>query len=101
LRPPGGSACCGPVPDPASSFVRIDCDDPVRGRHYVVHLQDPRLTLELEADPSSPAGQGQGVIRRLCVPNSWAGDYGRYAKLLAQAQDFFSRTGGTASNRLG
>jgi len=27
------------------------------------------------------------------VPNSWAGDYGRYARLLGQAQDFFARSG--------
>jgi hypothetical protein len=73
--------------------VRIDRDG--RGghdRHYVVHAQEPRLTLELAPDRDAPDRVGRGVIRRVCVPNSWAGDYGRSARLLGSAQDFFARS---------
>jgi hypothetical protein len=38
---------------------------------------------------------GAGVIKRVCVPNSWAGDYGQYARLLTKAQDFFAASGGS------
>jgi hypothetical protein len=30
-------------------------------------------------------------MRRLSVPNSWAGDYTRYARLVAAAQEFFAQ----------
>ena len=32
------------------------------------------------------------MIKRVCVPNSWAGDYGKYAKLINVAQEFFTRS---------
>jgi len=32
------------------------------------------------------------VIKRVCVPNSWAGDYGQYGKVLAAAQEFFAQS---------
>ena len=73
-------------------FVRIDRDGRGRGRHYVVHTHDPRFTLELAPDRDAPDRVGAGVIKRVCVPNSWAGDYGRYGKLLAAAQEFFAQS---------
>lgn len=82
-------------------FVRIDRDERGRARHYVVHAHDPRFTLELAADGAAPDRIGRGVIKRLCVPNSWAGDYGQYAKFLAQAQEFFAESGEAPSGRLG
>ncbi len=75
--------------EPSPHFVRIDRDGQRGGRHYVVHTADPRLTLELTPDREAPDKIGRGVIKRVCVPNSWAGDYGKYAKLLAAAQEFF------------
>jgi hypothetical protein len=80
------------VPEPSPHFVRIDRDRPGGGRHYVVHTVDPRLTLELTPDSEAPDKLGRGVIKRVCVPNSWAGDYGKYAKLLAAAQEFFAQS---------
>ncbi|MFZ5496226.1 MAG: hypothetical protein ACOZE5_12945 [Verrucomicrobiota bacterium] len=71
-------------------FVRIDRERRGLERHYVVHTQDPKLTLELTPDRAAPDRVGQGVIKRVCVPNSWAGDYGRYAGLLTAAQQFFA-----------
>ena len=62
-------------------------------RHYVVHTHDPKFTLELTPDYEAPDKVGKGVIKRICVPNSWAGDYGQYAKMLTAAQDFFVQSG--------
>ena len=56
------------------------------------HAQEPNFTLELAPDREAPDQVGQGVIKRVCVPNSWAGDYGQSSKLLAAAQDFFVQT---------
>lgn len=65
----------------------------------MVHGREPRFALELTPDGDAPDRMGRGVIRRLCVPNSWAGDYGKYARLLAPAQDFFAASGGTRPAR--
>lgn len=66
----------------------------------MVHTRSPALMLELEPDLAAPDRIGRGVIKRLCVPNSWAGDYGRYAKLVTAAQEFFAQSaGGTRSAR--
>ena len=75
-------------------FVRLDRDERGAARHYVVHLHDPRFTLELAPDGDALDRVGGGVIKRLCVPNSWAGDYGKCATLLGQAQKFFAQSGG-------
>ena len=76
-----------------SHFVRIDRERRGRERHYVVHLHDPKFTLELIPDDEAPDKSGHGVIKRVCVPNSWAGDYGQYSKMMTAAQEFFSQSG--------
>ncbi len=75
-----------------SHFVRIDRERRGLARHYVVHTGQPKFTLELAPDPEAPDRLGRGVIKRICVPNSWAGDYGQYGKLLATAQEFFAQS---------
>ena len=75
-----------------SHFVRIDREGRGRERHYVVHTGDPRFTLELTPDREATDHVGRGVIKRVCVPNSWAGDYGQYGSLLAAAQEFFAQS---------
>ncbi len=70
-------------------FVRIDRDGRDRDQHYVVHAHDPKFTVEFTADADATDTAGNAVIKRVCVPNSWAGDYGKYAKLLTKAQEFF------------
>ena len=75
-----------------SHFVRIDRERRGLERHFVVHTLDPKFTLELTADHEAPDRVGRGVIKRICVPNSWAGDYGQYGKLLAAAQEFFAES---------
>jgi hypothetical protein len=73
-------------------FLRIERDQRGASRHFVVHTNEPKLSLELEPDPAAPDKIGRGVIKRVCVPNSWAGDYGRYARVIAAAQDFFQES---------
>lgn len=88
------------MPDKSPHFVRIDRDAPrAKGRHYVIHTHDPKFTLELKPDVDAPDRVGRGVIRRVCVPNSWAGDYTQYAKLMTAAQDFFAQSGATGLTR--
>lgn len=59
----------------------------------MIHTHDPKFTLELKPDEDAPDRVGRGIIRRVCVPNSWAGDYTKYAKLMTAAQDFFAQSG--------
>lgn len=75
-------------------FLRIERESPHGSRHYVVHAHDPKFTLELTPDASAPDRMGRGVIKRVCVPNSWAGDYARCAKFITAAQEFFEQSGG-------
>jgi len=83
------------VPESFPHFVRIDRDGRRTGTHYVVHTHHPRFTLELTPDGEAPDRVGQGIIKRICVPNSWAGDYGQYGKLLQAAQEFFAQSNPT------
>ena len=76
-----------------SHFVRIDREGRGLERHYVVHTHDPKCTLELAPDLDAPDKVGQGIIKRVCVPNLWAGDYGKYGKILSAAQEFFAQSG--------
>lgn len=76
-----------------SQFLRIERDAKDGGsKHYVVHTHDPKFSLELTKDGGAPDQIGKGVIKRLQVPNSWAGDYTQYAKFIAAAQDFFAQS---------
>jgi hypothetical protein len=80
------------VAEESPHFVRVDRDGRGASRHYVVHTVAPQFAVELAPDADAPDGAGRGVIKRVRVPNSWAGDYTKYAKLLAAAQDFFARS---------
>jgi len=74
-------------------FLRIERDAASGGStHYVVHTHDPKFSMELTPDRDAPNKVGRGVIKRVHVPNSWAGDYNRYAKLITQAQEFFTQS---------
>ena len=75
-------------------FLRIERYERGGSRHVVVHLQEPKFSLELAPDATAADQLGQGVIKRICVPNSWAGDYGKYARLVGQAQEFFAQSFG-------
>lgn len=92
LEPPAGRDMLRTQPMNFSHFVRIDRERRGLERHYVVHTRDPKFTLELTPDHEAPDKIGHGVIKRVCVPNSWAGDYGRYGKVLTAAQEFFARS---------
>ena len=60
----------------SSNFLRIEREEREGSRQYVVHTEDPKFSMELTPDGSAPDKIGRGVIKRVCVPNSWAGDYG-------------------------
>ncbi len=85
------------MPQSFPHFVRIDRDGRRTPAHYVVHTHAPKFTLELTPDREAPDRVGRGVIKRICVPNSWAGDYGQYAKLLQAAQEFFAQANAAGS----
>lgn len=80
------------MPVSLADFWRIECDRRDGPRHYVVHAGAPRCSLEFTPDRAAPDRIGRGLIRRICVPNSWAGDYHQYAKLMDAAQDFFAQS---------
>jgi hypothetical protein len=73
-------------------FVRIEREERDGSRHFVVHTEDPKFSLELTPDGMAPNKLGKGVIKRISVPNSWAGDYGKYSQLVNAAQEFFTRS---------
>ncbi len=77
-----------------SEFLRIEREGRDGSRHYVVHTHDPRFTLELVPDSTAPDKIGRGVIKRVHVPNSWAGDYTKYSKYISEAQEFFEESFG-------
>lgn len=73
-------------------FMRVEREVGGRTRHTVVHVGDPKFSLELEPDEAAEDHIGKGVIRRLRLPNSWAGNYTQYAKFVAAAQEFFQQS---------
>ena len=75
-------------------FLRIEREVGGGSRHYVVHTNDPKFSMELLPDATAPDKIGKGIIKRVCVPNSWAGDYASYAKFIAAAQEFFGESFG-------
>lgn len=75
-----------------SKFLRIERDGDDGSRHYVIHRHDPQFAMELAPDGAAPDKIGDGVIKRIHVPNSWAGDYSKYSKFVTAAQKFFARS---------
>ena len=76
-------------------FVRIERQGrDGEAQHYVVHALEPKLAVEFTPDAGAPDQMGQGIIKRVNVPNSWAGNYSQYAKIIAQAQAFFKASRG-------
>lgn len=77
-------------------FLRIERDGSRLTRHTVVHMRDPGFWMELAPDAAAPDRVGQGVLQRICVPNSWAGDYEKYVRLVGAAQQFFAASFGAS-----
>ena len=78
-------------------FLRIERDGPRLPGHTVVHMRSPKFRMELAPDATAPDRVGQGVLKRICVPNSWAGDYQKYVRLIGAAQRFFAASFGAAA----
>ena len=64
-----------------SEFLRIERESRDGSRHYVLHLHDPKFSMELAPDATAPDKVGKGVIKRICVPNSWDLDSVNYYRL--------------------
>ncbi len=77
-------------------FLRIERDENGKSKNFVVHTVDPKFALELTPDGDAPDKLGKGIIKKICVPNSWAGDYGKYATLITAAQEFFQKSASQA-----
>ncbi len=75
-----------------SEFLRVEREGQDGSKHYVIHTHDPTFTMELAPDGNAPDKIGRGVIKRVVVPNSWAGDYTKYAKFISAAQEFFGKS---------
>ena len=73
-------------------FMRIERENDGRSRHYVVHLHDPKFSMEFLPDSEAPDKVGAGVIKRICIPNSAIGDYAKYSKWMNTAQEFFKQS---------
>lgn len=73
----------------AEPFIRIETVEGGRKRHYVVNRFEPGFSIEV--DPLEVGIPGRPIIRRVCVPNSWTGDYNRFSKLVTGAQAFLER----------
>ncbi len=78
--------------DSTGAFMRVEREKGGRSSHYVVHLRDPRFAVEMSPDSDAPDKIGSGVIKRVSVPNSWAGQYSQYGALLKAAQEFFRQS---------
>ncbi len=96
-RLPNTGQEAGP-PGSSPPFCHIEREEKSGGsRHSVVHTASPKFVVEFEDAPGGggpgPDGmlspQGPPVIRRVCVPNSWVGDYHRCARQLTSAMRFF------------
>ena len=74
------------------NFLRIEREGSGKSKHVVVHLEDPRFSMELAPDQEAPDQIGKGVIKRICVPNSCIGNYTNYSKLISAAQEFFKQS---------
>ncbi len=88
--PSGRGAVIGVgIPMEFPHFLRIEREGGGGSKHTIVHTNDPKFSMELMPDAAAPDKVGKGIIKRVCVPNSWAGDYARYAKFMGAAQEFF------------
>ncbi|HEU5077744.1 MAG TPA: hypothetical protein VFT72_00930 [Opitutaceae bacterium] len=74
------------------NFLRIEREGGGKSKHFVVHLEDPRFSMELTPDREAPDHIGKGVIKRICVPNSCIGNCTNYSKLISAAQEFFKES---------
>jgi hypothetical protein len=50
--------------------------------------------MELAPDAGAADRIGRGVMKRLCLPNAWVGDYQKYFRLMEAAQEFFAASFG-------
>lgn len=73
-------------------FMRVEREMDGQTKHFVVHTQDPKLAVEIMPDEEASDRRGKGIIKRIRVPNSWAGNYSQYSRIIAAAQEFYQHS---------
>ncbi len=73
-------------------FMRVEREMDGQTKHFVVHTQDPKLAVEIMPDKEAADQRGKGIIKRIRVPNSWAGNYSQYSRIIAAAQEFYQQS---------
>lgn len=82
-----------PMAEQSGHFMRVERESgDGKSRHYVVHVRDPKFAVEFAPDEEAPDQVGGGLLKKISVPNSWAGNYGQYAQLVRAAQEFFRQS---------
>ncbi len=69
-------------------FIKIERDED-RDRVQVVHLYPPRMLVEFQPVRDAAGKVVSVVIKRLCVPNSWTGDYHQCNRIVREAESFY------------
>jgi hypothetical protein len=73
-------------------FLRVDQETAQGERHFIIHKADPPFSIEVEADFDKSGRMRNCTLKRLCLPNSWTGDYTKYARLVNAALAFFEQS---------
>ena len=73
-------------------FLRVDKETAQGEKHFIIHKADPPFSVEVEADFDAAGRVRNCTIKRLRLPNSWTGDYTKYARLVNAALAFFEQS---------
>ena len=73
-------------------FLRVDKETAQGEKHYIIHKADPPFSIEVEADFDKSGRVRNCTLKRLRLPNSWTGDYGKYSRLVNAALAFFEQS---------
>ncbi|MGF1448218.1 MAG: hypothetical protein ACFB20_02245 [Opitutales bacterium] len=75
-----------------SDYILIERDCADGPSIHVKRSCEPHLIVEFQP-LFNPLGKlSGGVLKRVCIQNSWTGDYSKYSKLVAEAEAFFRRS---------
>ncbi|MBL4574887.1 MAG: hypothetical protein JKY51_02155 [Opitutaceae bacterium] len=72
-----------------SNFVKVKHQSGKGYRHFVVPMDGPGFSIEFSEESNEKEKLIGGMIKKVCFPNSWTGNYHQYGKLFEAAQAFF------------
>jgi len=70
-------------------FVKLERILPDGLEIYLIHKKKPPFTVQIMPRVGKDGKVQGGVIKRICIENSPTGDYCRYSKLIAEAEQLF------------